>query len=220
MELDDITGAVVGEAIRIHQRPGPGLLEGVYERLLERRLQRRGLRVESQVGIDFTFDDIDFKDGFRIDLLVEKRVIVEVKSVERGLAPVHTKQLLTYLRLTDLQIGLLLNFDEGGHRARRERSAAISVPGVAREPRGIAPSGPVRRRTVRRGAVPHMSSSPRLWSLSASPRETTRVRAIAAGLANRRLNDASSPSENEERPREATISRGWARAGSGACDDD
>jgi GxxExxY protein len=110
VELDDITGAVLKEAIRIHQRPGPGLLEGVYERLLERGLQRRGLCVESQLGIDFTFDDIDFKGGFRIDQLVEKRVIVEVKSVERGLAPVHTKQLLTYLRLTDLQIGLLLNF--------------------------------------------------------------------------------------------------------------
>ena len=110
MELDDITGAVIEEAIRLHRRPGPGLLESAYERLLERRLQRRGLRVDSQVGIDFTYDGIDFKDGFRIDLLVEKCVILEVKSIERGLAPVHTKQLLTYLRLTNLQIGLLLNF--------------------------------------------------------------------------------------------------------------
>jgi iron complex transport system substrate-binding protein len=110
MELDDITGAVVEEAIRIHRRPGPGLLESAYERLLERRLQQRGLRVESQVGIDFTFDGLDFKDGFRLDLLVERCVILEVKSLERGLAPVHTKQLLTYLRLTDLRIGLLLNF--------------------------------------------------------------------------------------------------------------
>jgi GxxExxY protein len=86
------------------------LLESAYERLLERRLQQRGLRVESPVGIDFTFDGLDFKDGFRLDLLVERCVIVEVKSLERGLAPVHTKQLLTYLRLTDLRIGLLLNF--------------------------------------------------------------------------------------------------------------
>ena len=110
MKMDDITGAVVEEAIRIHRRPGPGLFESVYERLLERRLQRRGLRVDSQVGIDFTYDGIDFKDGFRLDLLVEQCVILEVKSIERGLAPVHTKQLLTYLRLTNLQIGLLLNF--------------------------------------------------------------------------------------------------------------
>jgi len=110
MELDDITGAVVKDAIWIHRRPGTGLLESVYQRLLERGLQRRGLRVESQVGIDFTCDGIDFKDGFRIDLLVERCVILEVKSLERGLAPVHTKQLLTYLRLTNLQVGLLLNF--------------------------------------------------------------------------------------------------------------
>ena len=109
MELDDITGAVVKEAIRIHRRPGTGLLESVYQRLLERGLQRRGLRVESQVGIDFTCDGIDFKDGFRLDLLVERCVILEVKSIER-LAPVHTKQLLTYLRLTNLQVDLLLNF--------------------------------------------------------------------------------------------------------------
>jgi GxxExxY protein len=71
---------------------------------------QRGLRVDSQVGIDFTYDGLDFKDGFRLDLLVERCVILEVKCIERGLAPVHTKQLLTYLRLTDLQIGLLLNF--------------------------------------------------------------------------------------------------------------
>src|SRR6476661_2926169 len=110
MASDDITGAVIEEAIRIHRRPGPGLLESAYERLLERRLQRRGLHVDSQLGIDFTDDGIDFKDGFRLDLLVEKSVILEVKSLERGLAPVHTKQLLTYLRLTNLQIGLILNF--------------------------------------------------------------------------------------------------------------
>ena len=110
MELDDITGAIVAEAIRLHRRPGPGLFESVYERLLERRLQRRGLRVESQLGIDFTYDGIEFRDGFRLDLLVEKNVIVEVKSLDRGIAPIHTKQVLTYLRLTNLHVGLLLNF--------------------------------------------------------------------------------------------------------------
>ena len=110
MGMDDITGAVVEEAIRLHRRPGPGLFESVYERLLERRLQCRGLHVERQVGIDFTYDSIDFKDGFRLDLLVEKCVILEVKSLERGLAPVHTRQILTYLRLANLPIGLLLNF--------------------------------------------------------------------------------------------------------------
>ena len=110
MEIDDITGAVVAEAIRLHRRPGPGLFESVYERLLEKRLQRRGLCVESQVGIDFTYDGIEFRDGFRLDLLVEKCVILEIKSLDRGLAPVHTRQILTYLRLSNLPIGLLLNF--------------------------------------------------------------------------------------------------------------
>ena len=112
MELDDVTGAVVDEAIRIHRDLGPGLLESVYEGLLGSALQRRGLRVERQLGIDFSHENIEFKDGFRLDLLVENRVVVEVKSLER-LAPMHTKQLLTYLRLTNLQVGLLLNFGGG-----------------------------------------------------------------------------------------------------------
>jgi GxxExxY protein len=109
MGLDDITGAVVQEAIRFHRRPGPSLFESVYERLLEKALQRRGLQVERQRAIGFTCDGLVFEEGFRLDLLVENQVIVEVKSVER-IAPVHTKQLLTYLRLTNLQIGLILNF--------------------------------------------------------------------------------------------------------------
>ena len=109
-QINQLTHEIIGASIEVHRTLGPGLLESVYERLLERRLQGRGLRVESQIGIDFTFDSIDFKDGFRLDLLVERSVILEVKSLERGLAPVHTKQLLTYLRLTNLQIGLLLNF--------------------------------------------------------------------------------------------------------------
>ena len=109
MELDDITGMVVEEAIRFHRKPGPSLFESVYERLLERALQRRGLHVERQKAIGFSFEGLVFEEGFRLDLLVENQVIIEVKSVER-FAPVHIKQLLTYLRLTNLQIGLLLNF--------------------------------------------------------------------------------------------------------------
>ena len=112
MELDDVTGAVVDEAIRIHRDMGPGLLESVYERLLSSALQRRGLRVECQLGIDFSHENIEFKDVFRLDLLVENRVVVEVKSLDR-LSQMHTKQLLTYLRLTNLQVGLLLNFGGG-----------------------------------------------------------------------------------------------------------
>lgn len=109
MELDDVTGVIIDAAVRIHRTLGPGLLESLYESLLACELGRRGLRADRQRLISFSYDGIDIEDAFRADLLVERRVIVEVKSLER-LAPVHTKQLLTYLRLTDLRVGLLLNF--------------------------------------------------------------------------------------------------------------
>jgi len=109
MELDEITGAVVTEAIAIHRDLGSGVFESVYEVVLARALDRRGLRIERQRAVDFVYDGIEFKEGFRIDLLVEDRVIVEVKSLDR-LASVHGKQLLTYLRLMNLRVGLILNF--------------------------------------------------------------------------------------------------------------
>ena len=119
-ELDDITGAIVDSALKIHMDLGPGLLESVYEAVLARALEKRGLRVERQKSIRFEYDGMVFEEGFRIDLLVEERVIVELKSVEK-LAPVHSKQLLTYLRLMHLPVGLLINFGaatlkEGLHR--------------------------------------------------------------------------------------------------------
>lgn len=110
MELDDITGAIVDASYLIHQDPGPSLLESLYEGLLAGELRRRGLRVARQRMIQISWNGIDIEDAFRADLLVEESVIVEVKSVDR-IAPVHLKQLLTYLRLTDLRVGLLLNFD-------------------------------------------------------------------------------------------------------------
>ena len=109
MELEHITGAIVESAISIHRRLGPGVFESVYETVLASLLTRRGLHVERQRAVSFTFDDMRFDQGFRIDLLVEHSVIVEVKSLDR-LAAVHRKQLLTYLRLTNLRVGLLLNF--------------------------------------------------------------------------------------------------------------
>ena len=108
-ELDDITGAVVDSAMKIHKELGPGLLESVYEVVLARELERRRFQVERQKPIRFEYDGMVFEDGFRVDLLVDGRVIVELKSVET-LAPVHSKQLLTYLRLTNLPVGLLINF--------------------------------------------------------------------------------------------------------------
>jgi len=107
--LDDVTGEIVDAAYKLHTGLGPGLLESVYETVLARDLQRRGLRVERQKSVAFDYDDLHFDDGLRVDLLVESRVVVEIKSVER-LLPVHPKQVLTYLRLLNLSVGLLINF--------------------------------------------------------------------------------------------------------------
>ena len=109
MELDDITAAIVDASMQIHKELGPGLLESVYEAVLARALERRGLQVERQKTIRFEYDGMVFDEGFRLDLLVSQKVIVELKSVE-NLAPVHGKQLLTYLRLMNLTVGLLINF--------------------------------------------------------------------------------------------------------------
>src|ERR1043165_3482965 len=111
MELDDITGAIIDAAIKIHRDLGPGLLESVYEVILAKALEKRGLRVQRQVPFRFHYDGVVFEEGFRIDLLVEERVIVELKSIE-ALVPVHGKIVLTYLRLMNLQVGLLINFGE------------------------------------------------------------------------------------------------------------
>jgi len=108
-DLDEITGAIIDTAMAIHRDLGPGLLETVYEIVLARALEKRGWNVERQKSVSFMYDDMVFDDGFRIDLLVERQVVVELKSVEK-LAPVHSKQVLTYLRLMDLRVGLLINF--------------------------------------------------------------------------------------------------------------
>ena len=108
-ELDDITGAIVDASLRIHRDLGPGLLESVYEAVLARALERRGFRVERQMSVRFEYDGQVFEEGLRVDLVVDDRVIVEVKSVEQ-LARAHPKQLLTYLKLTNRQVGLLINF--------------------------------------------------------------------------------------------------------------
>jgi iron complex transport system substrate-binding protein len=112
LELDEITGAVIDASISIHRGLGPGLLESVYEVVLARSLERRGLSVERQQPVRFSYDGMDFENGFVIDLVVHGCVLVELKSIDR-LAPVHSKQLLTYLRLTNLKVGLLLNFGAG-----------------------------------------------------------------------------------------------------------
>ena len=102
---------IVDEAVRIHKALGPGLLEIVYEAVLARRLEKRGLIVERQKPVSIEFEGEHFDEGFRADLIVNGSVIIELKSVEK-VSPVHKKQFLTYLRLTDLKVGYLLNFGD------------------------------------------------------------------------------------------------------------
>lgn len=107
--LDEITGEIVDSAFHIHKALGPGLLESIYETVLARDLVRRGLNVEKQKCASFEYDGLHFDDAFRVDLLIDRTVVVEVKSVEK-IHPVHSKQVLTYLRLLRLPVGLLINF--------------------------------------------------------------------------------------------------------------
>jgi len=107
--IDEVSADVVGTAIRIHRELGPGLLESVYETLLAASLERMGYKVDRQKPIDIEYDGMRFVAAFRIDLLVDDRLVVEIKSVEQ-INKAHGKQLLTYLRLTKQPVGLLLNF--------------------------------------------------------------------------------------------------------------
>jgi len=102
---------VVDECIQLHRALGPGLLEIVYEITLSRRLEKKGLKVVRQVSVPIEFDGEKIDEGFRADLIVEGKVILELKSVEK-ISPVHKKQLLTYLKLTGMKLGFLLNFGD------------------------------------------------------------------------------------------------------------
>jgi GxxExxY protein len=111
MHENPISKEVVDAAFKIHTKLGPGLLESVYEVILTHELKKRGLRVQRQLPVPIIWDDIRFEEGYRLDLMVEDKVLVEIKSVEK-IDPVHKKQLLTYLRLMDKRLGLLINFNE------------------------------------------------------------------------------------------------------------
>lgn len=111
MTENEIATEVVDAAFKIHVALGPGLLESVYETVLEHELKKRGLKVQRQVGLPLVYESVRFDVGFRVDMVVGDKVIVELKSVEE-VAPVHKKQLLTYLRLADKRLGLLINFGE------------------------------------------------------------------------------------------------------------
>ncbi|MEI6492403.1 MAG: GxxExxY protein [Verrucomicrobiota bacterium] len=119
-ELNFITGKVIECAIDIHRNLGPGLLESVYEAILEKKLKQCGFSVQRQTVVPIRYEEMIFDEGFRADLIVNNLVCIELKSIE-ALAPVHPKQLLTYLKLLDLKVRLLINFGaptikEGLHR--------------------------------------------------------------------------------------------------------
>lgn len=111
MTENEIGKRIVDVAVRAHRELGPGLLEMVYEVILAHELRQRDLRVERQVPIDIKYQRFTFHEGFRADLIVEDKVIVELKCVEK-LNNAHKKQLLTYLRLSGMKLGYLLNFSE------------------------------------------------------------------------------------------------------------
>lgn len=111
MSENDIGAQVIRAAINVHREIGPGLLETVYEVILARELSDLGLKVDRQIPVPIVYKGIRFDEGFRADMIVEKKVLLELKSVERIL-PVHKKQVQTYLRLTCLKLGYLLNFGE------------------------------------------------------------------------------------------------------------
>ncbi|HZZ28002.1 MAG TPA: GxxExxY protein [Pirellulales bacterium] len=108
-ELNEISGEIVDAAIKVHSRLGPGLLESAYEACLRFELGRRDLHVESQVRLPVRYDDVLIECGYRLDLVVENQIIVELKAVEE-LHPIHQAQMLSYLKLSGKKVGLLINF--------------------------------------------------------------------------------------------------------------
>jgi len=110
VEINEVSGQIIDASMKVHSVLGPGLLEGAYEACLQYELTRRGLGVKSQLLLPVQYDGTQVDAGYRLDLLVEDLVIVELKAVER-LAAIHEAQLLTYLKLSGKKVGLLLNFN-------------------------------------------------------------------------------------------------------------
>jgi GxxExxY protein len=120
MNENELSNKIIGAAIELHKVLGPGLLESAYENALAYELNNLGLSLKQQVPMPFVYKEIKLDAGYRLDLLIENKVIIEIKSVET-LAPVHFAQVLTYLKLSDLKLGLLIYFNtkllkEGIHR--------------------------------------------------------------------------------------------------------
>lgn len=107
---EELTGLIIGAAIEVHRHLGPGLLESIYEACLLLELEQRGLKVRRQVELPVTYKGYQVECGYRIDLLVEETVVIEIKSVEKVI-PVHEAQLLTYLKIAGKPVGLIINFN-------------------------------------------------------------------------------------------------------------
>jgi GxxExxY protein len=110
MEINQITEKIIGCAIEVHRNLGPGLLESAYEECLYYELNELGLNVKRQLALPLVYKDVKLDAGYRIDLMVENKVIVEIKSVE-AIAEIHKAQLMTYMKLANIKIGLLINFN-------------------------------------------------------------------------------------------------------------
>jgi GxxExxY protein len=124
-EIEELARIAIDCGLHIHKELGPGLLESVYEAVLAERLSRSACLVERQKLLPIEFDGLKFDEGYRVDLLVDGKLIIEIKSVER-LAPVHGKQLLTYIRLANQPVGLLMNF--GGETFREGLRRIVNGP--------------------------------------------------------------------------------------------
>ncbi len=135
MDIEALATIAVDCGFKVHEGLGPGLLESVYEAVLAQSLLKRGLIVERQKPVPIRLDGLIIDEGFRADLLIQGTLLIELKSVER-IAPVHTKQVLTYLRLTDLPLGLLMNFGaatfrEGVKRIANNHNGPAAAPVIA-----------------------------------------------------------------------------------------
>lgn len=138
LECEDLTNAIIGAAIRVHQALGPGLLESVYEACLAHELGKVGLPFDRQPGLPIHYDGVQLDCGYRPDFVVGSKVIVELKAIER-LEPIHEAQLMTYLRLSGLPVGLLINFNvsrlkDGVLRRAMTRKAPIQPSAALRGP--------------------------------------------------------------------------------------
>ena len=109
-DLNELTGAIIGAAIEVHRNLGPGLLESAYESCLLWELRQEGLKVEPQVPVPIRYKGLQLDAGYRIDILVQDRIIVELKAIDK-IQPIHTAQVLTYLKMTNLKMALILNFN-------------------------------------------------------------------------------------------------------------